>query len=180
VVLSFRDGGQRLRLRGHVLQRVLHHDSDCGQRVHLRVRHHGELLAWIIGWDLVLNPNPSIIKLPAVIIILLMSLLIIGIQESARVNGLIVAVKVVIVIIVIAVGFGYINQANYHPFVPPNTGKFGEFGISGVMRAAAVVFFAFIGFDAVSTAAQEARRPQRDMPSVRFSMCCSPACSPAW
>jgi APA family basic amino acid/polyamine antiporter len=71
---------------------------------------------------------------------------------------------VVIVIIVIAVGFAYINRANYTPFIPPNTGKFGEFGISGVMRAAAVVFFAFIGFDAVSTAAQEARKPQRDMP----------------
>jgi APA family basic amino acid/polyamine antiporter len=162
----------------------------------------GELLAWIIGWDLVLeyavgaatvsvswssyvvkllhmlgielpvslvncpfDMTPGIINLPAVIIILLMStLLIIGIQESARVNGVIVAVKVVIVIIVIAVGFGYINQANYHPFVPPNAGKFGAFGWSGVMRAAGVVFFAFIGFDAVSTAAQEARKPQRDMP----------------
>src|SRR5208282_5174313 len=162
----------------------------------------GELLAWIIGWDLVLeyavgaatvsvswssyvvklfhmlgielpaslvncpfDMTPGIINLPAVIIILLMStLLIIGIQESARVNGLIVAVKVVIVIIVIAVGFAYINRANYTPFIPPNTGKFGEFGISGVMRAAAVVFFAFIGFDAVSTAAQEAKKPQRDMP----------------
>jgi len=75
-----------------------------------------------------------------------------------------VAVKVVIVIIVIAIGFAYVNQANYHPFVPPNTGKFGEFGWSGMMRAAGVVFFAFIGFDAVSTAAQEARKPQRDMP----------------
>ncbi len=74
------------------------------------------------------------------------------------------AVKVVIVIMVIAVGFAYINHANYTPFIPPNTGKFGQFGISGVMRAAAVVFFAFIGFDAVSTAAQEARKPQRDMP----------------
>ncbi|HVN06269.1 MAG TPA: amino acid permease [Bryobacteraceae bacterium] len=162
----------------------------------------GELLAWIIGWDLVLeyavgaatvsvswssyvvkllhtlgielpakfvncpfDPTPGYINLPAVIIICLMStLLIVGIQESARANGLIVAVKVVIVIIVIAVGFAYINQANYHPFVPPNTGVFGEFGWSGVMRAAGVVFFAFIGFDAVSTAAQEARKPQRDMP----------------
>lgn len=162
----------------------------------------GELLAWIIGWDLVLeyavgaatvsvswssyvvkllhtlgielpaqfvncpfDPTPGYINLPAVIIIGLMStLLIVGIQESARVNGWIVAVKVIIVIIVIAVGFGYVNRANYHPFIPPNSGVFGEFGISGVMRAAAVVFFAFIGFDAVSTAAQEARRPQRDMP----------------
>ncbi len=77
---------------------------------------------------------------------------------------MIVVIKVIIVIVVIAVGFGYVNRANYHPFIPPNTGTFGEFGLSGVMRAAAVVFFAFIGFDAVSTAAQEARKPQRDMP----------------
>ncbi len=162
----------------------------------------GELLAWIIGWDLVLeyavgaatvsvswssyvvkllhtfgitlpasltncpfDPTPGIINLPAVLIICAISLLlIVGIQESARVNGVIVMVKVAIVIIVIAVGFRYVNPANYHPFIPPNTGTFGEFGLSGVMRAAAVVFFAFIGFDAVSTAAQEARRPQRDMP----------------
>ena len=162
----------------------------------------GELLAWIIGWDLVLeyamgaatvsvswssyvvkllhmlglelpaslancpfDPTPGIINLPAVLIICVISaLLIIGIQESARVNGVIVVIKVAIVIVVIAIGFGYVNRANYHPFIPPNTGTFGEFGPSGVMRAAAVVFFAFIGFDAVSTAAQEARRPQRDMP----------------
>ena len=162
----------------------------------------GELLAWIIGWDLVLeyavgaatvsvswssyvvklfhtfgielpqsltacpfDPTPGIINLPAVFIIIVMStLLIIGIQESARVNGFIVVLKVTIVIIVILVGFSYVNSANYHPFIPPNSGKFGEFGWSGVMRAAAVVFFAFIGFDAVSTAAQEARKPQRDMP----------------
>jgi APA family basic amino acid/polyamine antiporter len=156
----------------------------------------GELLAWIIGWDLVLeyavgaatvsvswssyvvkllhmlgielptslvncpfDMTPGIINLPAVLIICVIStLLIIGIQESARVNGVIVVIKVVIVIVVIAVGFGYVNRANYHPFIPPNTGKFGEFGLSGVM------FFALIGFDAVSTAAQEARKPQRDMP----------------
>jgi APA family basic amino acid/polyamine antiporter len=68
------------------------------------------------------------------------------------------------VIVVIAIGFSYVHKENYTPFIPPNSGVFGEFGWSGVMRAAAVVFFAFIGFDAVSTAAQEARKPQRDMP----------------
>ena len=67
-------------------------------------------------------------------------------------------------IVVICVGFAYVNQANYTPFIPENTGKFGEFGFSGIMRAAAVIFFAYIGFDAVSTAAQEAKKPQRDMP----------------
>jgi APA family basic amino acid/polyamine antiporter len=80
------------------------------------------------------------------------------------VNAVIVALKVSVVIIFIALGWGYINDANYTPFIPPNTGTFGEFGWSGVLRAAGVVFFAFIGFDAVSTAAQEAKRPQRDMP----------------
>ena len=162
----------------------------------------GELLAWIIGWDLVLeyavgaatvsvswssyvtklmhmygvelppslihcpwDEPAGIINLPAVIIICLIScLLMIGISESARVNGIIVVIKVAIVLIVISVGWGMINPANYNPFIPENTGAFGSYGWSGVFRAAAVIFFAYIGFDAVSTAAQEARRPQRDMP----------------
>jgi APA family basic amino acid/polyamine antiporter len=162
----------------------------------------GELLAWIIGWDLVLeyavgaatvsvswsayvvrllerfgihlpsnlihcpwDTTPGWINLPAVLVICAISvLLMIGISESARVNAWIVVVKVTIVIIVIAIGFHYIKPENYTPFIPPNTGKFGEFGFSGVMRAAAVIFFAYIGFDAVSTAAQEAKKPKRDMP----------------
>ena len=162
----------------------------------------GELLAWIIGWDLVLeyavgaatvsvswssylvrlferfgielptslthcpwDPTPGLVNLPAIVVIFGISiLLMIGISESARVNAIIVVVKVAIVIIVIAIGFSYIHPQNYTPFIPPNTGKFGEFGFSGVMQAAAVIFFAYIGFDAVSTAAQEAKKPQRDMP----------------
>ena len=162
----------------------------------------GELLAWIIGWDLVLeyavgaatvsvswsayvvrllhrfsidlpsnlvhcpwDTTPGLINLPAVVIIFAIStLLMIGISESARVNAVIVVIKVTIVIIVIAIGFSYIKPQNYTPFIPPNTGKFGEFGFSGIMRAAAVIFFAYIGFDAVSTAAQEAKKPKRDMP----------------
>jgi APA family basic amino acid/polyamine antiporter len=162
----------------------------------------GELLAWIIGWDLVLeyavgaatvsvswssyvaklfhmygielpeslihcpwDTPAGIINLPAVFVVLLISaLLMIGISESARVNGIIVVIKVAIVIVVICVGFAYVNSANYTPFIPENTGKFGEYGWSGIFRAAAVIFFAYIGFDAVSTAAQEAKRPQRDMP----------------
>jgi APA family basic amino acid/polyamine antiporter len=162
----------------------------------------GELLAWIIGWDLVLeyavgaatvsvswssyvvkllhmfnvtlpeslthcpwDQPAGYINLPAVLIILAVStLLMVGISESARVNTTIVVVKVAIVVVVICIGFGYINKANYTPFIPPNTGTFGEFGYSGIMQAAAVIFFAYIGFDAVSTAAQEAKRPQRDMP----------------
>jgi basic amino acid/polyamine antiporter, APA family len=74
-------------------------------------------------------------------------------------------VKVAIVIAVIGFGFMYVNTANWHPFIPVNdTGEFGHYGISGIVRGAAVVFFAYIGFDAVSTAAQEAKNPQRDMP----------------
>jgi APA family basic amino acid/polyamine antiporter len=75
-----------------------------------------------------------------------------------------VVVKLVVVVAFIAVGAFHVNTANWHPFIPPNAGEFGHFGISGILRGAAVVFFAFIGFDAVSTAAQEARAPQRDMP----------------
>ena len=167
----------------------------------------GEFIAWIIGWDLVLEyavgaatvsvswsayvvhflndfgihlparltlcpwdkiPGTNeygLVNLPAVLIIFLAStLLIVGIQESAKANFVIVLIKVAIVIVLIGVGIGYINYANYHPFLPQNTGEFGHFGISGIMRGAGIIFFAYIGFDAVSTAAQEAKNPQRDMP----------------
>src|SRR5213079_793061 len=108
---------------------------------------------------------PGVINLPAMILTLLMtSLLVIGIKESARFNNVIVFIKMAIVIAVIGFGFMYVNTANWHPFIPPNTGHFGEFGWSGVLRGAGVIFFAYIGFDAVSTAAQEAKNPQRDMP----------------
>lgn len=170
----------------------------------------GEFLAWIIGWDLVLEyavgaatvsvswsayvvsflhdigihlppqltASPfeplkmsdgtlvhGIINLPAVFIVVIVSLLLmIGIQESARVNSIIVVIKVTVVVVFIVVGYNYINPSNYTPFIPQNTGVFGEYGWSGVVRAAGVIFFAYIGFDAVSTAAQEARNPQRTMP----------------
>jgi APA family basic amino acid/polyamine antiporter len=170
----------------------------------------GEFMAWIIGWDLVLEyavgaatvsiswsrylvtllhtlgvelppaliaspfqpvtlPDGTVvhgmINLPAVLVVVAIStLLMVGISESARVNAVMVAIKVTVVIVFIAVGWSYIKPANYVPFIPPNTGTFGEFGFSGIVRAAGVIFFAYIGFDAVSTAAQEARKPQRDMP----------------
>jgi basic amino acid/polyamine antiporter, APA family len=109
--------------------------------------------------------QPGIINLPAIVLVALMStLLVIGIKESASFNNVIVFVKVAIVIAVIGFGFMYVNSANWHPFIPPSTGEFGHFGYSGIIRGAAVVFFAYIGFDAVSTAAQEAKNPQRDMP----------------
>jgi APA family basic amino acid/polyamine antiporter len=107
----------------------------------------------------------AIVNLPAIILIALMStLLVIGIKESARFNNFIVILKLTIVLLVIGFGFMYVNQANWHPFIPPNSGVYGHYGWSGIVRGAAVVFFAYIGFDAVSTAAQEAKNPQRDMP----------------
>jgi basic amino acid/polyamine antiporter, APA family len=170
----------------------------------------GELVAWIIGWDLVLeyavgaatvsvswsryvvsffhdfgiNLPPrfvlcpwdsailpdgteisGLVNLPAIFIIVVLSLLLMrGIRESARVNTVIVFVKVAIIFAFIAVGVFFVKSANYSPFIPENTGNFGEFGWSGIMRGAGVIFFAYIGFDAVSTAAQEARDPQRTMP----------------
>ncbi|MCZ4245684.1 amino acid permease [Pedobacter punctiformis] len=170
----------------------------------------GEFVAWIIGWDLVLeyavgaatvaiswsrylvkfldyfsihlpaqiamSPFDSetmadgstvsgMFNLPAVFIVVLMSLILIkGTKESATINGIIVAIKVVIVIIFIALGWHFINTENYTPYIPANTGTFGEYGMSGIVRAAGIVFFAYIGFDAVSTAAQEAKNPKKDMP----------------
>ncbi|MBI5086028.1 MAG: amino acid permease, partial [Acidobacteria bacterium] len=163
----------------------------------------GELLAWIIGWALVLeyavgaatvsvswsgtvdsmlrsfgvnlpqqliaspwDPKPGLINLPAVLIICVISwILITGIKESARFNSLIVALKLAVVVLFIGLGYFFINHDNYTPFIPANTtGEFGKFGFTGILAAAGQIFFAYIGFDAVSTAAQEARNPKRDMP----------------
>jgi APA family basic amino acid/polyamine antiporter len=107
----------------------------------------------------------GLLNVPAVALVLLLTaLLVVGIKESARFNNLVVFVKLAIVLLVIVFGFKYINTANWTPFIPPNTGEVGHFGWSGVIRGAAVIFFAYIGFDAVSTAAQEAKNPQKDLP----------------
>ena len=107
----------------------------------------------------------GIVNLPAVLLVVALTiLLVVGIRESAGFNNVIVYVKLAIVALVIGFGIKYIDTANWHPFIPPNTGEFGHFGLSGVVRGAAVVFFAYIGFDAVSTAAQEAKDPQKDLP----------------
>ena len=98
------------------------------------------------------------------IIALMTTLLVIGIKESARFNNFIVIIKVTVILLFIGFGISYINVDNWTPFIPENTGKFSEFGLTGVLTGAAVVFFAYIGFDAVSTTAQEAINPQRDMP----------------
>lgn len=171
----------------------------------------GEFVAWIIGWDLVLeyalgaatvgvswsryllellakfdvhlpaqlvcSPfetlklsngtviDGGIINLPAIFIVCLLSLLLIrGTEGSSFLNNLLVVLKVAVVFVFILLGWSHIDPANYEPYIPANTGEYGHYGWSGIARGAAVVFFAFIGFDAVSTAAQEAKNPQRDMP----------------
>ncbi len=107
----------------------------------------------------------ALFNLPAMAIIaVITALLVLGIRESASVNAAIVVLKVAIIIVVIAVGWSFIQAANWQPFIPENTGEYGKFGWSGIARGAGVIFFAYIGFDAVSTAAQEAKNPQRDMP----------------
>ncbi len=169
----------------------------------------GEFIAWIIGWDLILeylfgsatvavgwsgyvvsmladfgmhipavlsqapfsydhdgwHLTGSIINFPAVFIVAIMtSLLVVGIKESAKFNNIIVLVKVIVILLFIAFGISHIDTANWTPFIPENTGTWGQFGWSGILAGAGVVFFAFIGFDAVSTASQEAINPKRDMP----------------
>lgn len=107
----------------------------------------------------------GVLNVPAVVIAAIAATICyIGIRQSATVNGIVVAIKVVVVLLVITFGAFFVNLDYWHPYIPPNTGRFGEFGISGVLRASGIIFFAYIGFDAVSTAAQEARNPQRDMP----------------
>ncbi|MDP4274209.1 MAG: amino acid permease [Bacteroidota bacterium] len=107
----------------------------------------------------------GIVNLPAIFIIIgITSIIIRGVGVSAWFNSVIVTIKVSIVLIFIAVGWHYIHPENYHPYVPQNPGTFGTFGISGIFRGAGVIFFVFIGFDIVATMAQEAKRPQRNMP----------------
>jgi APA family basic amino acid/polyamine antiporter len=181
----------------------------------------GELLAWIIGWDLILeylfaastvavgwsgyvvsflkdlgitippqytsapythtappdaglnvwrlftegwSSTGAVLNVPAMIIVALITiLLIIGISESAGFNNVVVIIKLTVVFLFIGFGLGYINRENWEPFVPPAAGP-GKYGWDGILRGAGVIFFAYIGFDAVSTAAQETKNPQRDMP----------------
>ncbi len=107
----------------------------------------------------------GVLNLPAMFIVAIISmLLLIGIRESARFNNVMVVIKVFVILLFIGIGFMFVNKANWHPFIPENTGVWGHYGWSGILRGAAVIFFAYIGFDAVSTAAQESKNPQRDMP----------------
>lgn len=160
----------------------------------------GELIAWIIGWDLILEYTVAaitlsiswsqylvrflaglgvqlphaltacpwdggVVNLPAAAVVVVLSLFLIrGTRESSWVNNIIVVLKVAVILVFIVLGWRYIDAGNYEPYLPANTGQLGEFGWSGVLRGAAIVFFAFLGFDAVSTAAQETRNPRRNMP----------------
>jgi APA family basic amino acid/polyamine antiporter len=122
------------------------------------------LLAQGVNVDTLPNVT-AIINLPAMFIIAVLTLLlIVGIRESANFNNIMVIVKVAVIILFIAIGIAFVQAGNWHPFIPQNTGVWGHFGWSGILRGAGVIFFAYIGFDAVSTAAQEAKNPQRDMP----------------
>jgi basic amino acid/polyamine antiporter, APA family len=170
----------------------------------------GQLFAWIIGWDLILeylfgaslvavgwsgyvvsflkdfgivvpdylcnapfvhtpgagwSTTGAVINLPAMLIILAVAtLVVLGIRESVRFNNIIVFVKIGVLLLFIIFGSRYVSTDNWTPFIPENTGTFGQYGWSGVVRGAAVIFLAYLGFDCVSTLAQEARNPQRDMP----------------
>jgi len=122
---------------------------------------------WWNLWQLFANgwtSTGAVLNVPAMLIVgAITILLVIGIKESVNFNNVIVALKLAVILTFIAVGAAYINHANWHPFVPPAISP-GHFGWSGVVRGAGVIFFAYIGFDAVSTAAQESKNPQRDMP----------------
>lgn len=113
------------------------------------------------GWML----TGSIINFPAVMIVaIISSFLLGGIKQSAFINNIIVVIKVVVILLFIGFGLSYINVDNWQPYIPQNTGSFGEFGWSGILRGAGVVFYAYLGFDALSATAQEVKNPQKDMP----------------
>src|SRR5579863_6160407 len=210
IILSFVLGGIACAFVGLCYSELAAMLPVCGSSYTYTYATLGELFAWIIGWDLILEyamgaatvavgwsgyivsllhnagiyippalatapgtvtkladgtTATGIVNLPAILIIaILTTMLVLGTKESARLNNIMVAIKLVVVVAFIALGVFFITPANWHPFIPANTGQFGNFGMSGILRGSAVVFFAFIGFDAVSTAAQEARKPQRDMP----------------
>jgi APA family basic amino acid/polyamine antiporter len=168
----------------------------------------GELVAWFIGWNLVLEyifgaslvavgwsgyvvsflkdwgivipaslstapltyhdgwvVTGSVLNFPSVFIVaLITTVLVFGIKESVRFNNIIVIIKIVVILLFIGFGLSFIKPDNYVPFIPENAGEFGKFGWSGIFRAAGIIFLAYVGFDAISTVAQESKNPQRDMP----------------
>ena len=218
ITLSFVLGGVACALAGLCYAEMASTVPVAGSAYTYSYATMGEFVAWIIGWDLILEyalgattvaigwsgyvnsllgnfgleipavlasapyvwdaelgqwaATGAIMNLPAMLVIAgVTALLVFGIEESAKINNLIVVIKIAIVLIFVCLGFGYASASNWitasNPdglFIPPNSGEFGVYGWSGILRGAGVVFFAYIGFDAVSTAAQEAKNPQRDMP----------------
>jgi basic amino acid/polyamine antiporter, APA family len=155
----------------------------------------GELFAWMIGWDLILEylfsastvavgwsgyvvsflkdygiNFPPILStagcnvLAMILVALMTGLLVVGVSQSIKFNNIIVAVKIAAILLFIAFGITCINQQNWLPLIPENTGEFGVFGWSGILRGSGMVFFAYIGFDALVSLAQETNKPQRDIP----------------
>jgi len=217
IILSFVAGGIACAFAGLCYAEMASTVPIAGSAYTYAYATLGEFIAWIIGWDLILeyalgattvaigwsgyvvsflrdlgivvppalasaplaydsatgvwSSTGAVLNMPAVLIIgAISSLLVIGIHESARANNIIVVIKVAIIVAFIIAGIGFVDTSNWvtagNPdgaFIPPNAGP-GQFGWSGILRGAGVVFFAYIGFDAVSTAAQEAKNPQRDMP----------------
>ena len=201
VVISFAIAGFGCALTGLCYSELAAMIPSAGSAYAYGYAALGEVVGWIIGWDLILEYSVAaatvavswssyvgsllhgwgvelphwlaaspweggVANLPAAGIIVVLSFVLVGgIAESALVNAVIVVVKVAIVLTVIGVGAFYVKAANYHPFIPANTGSFGAFGWSGILRGAGVVFFAYLGFDAVSTTAGEAKRPQITLPT---------------
>ncbi len=178
VTLSFLLGAVACAFAGLCYAEMASTVPICGSAYTYAYATLGELVAWIIGWDLILEYAVGAITVAigwsgyvaAVVVVVITALLVTGIRETARFNNVIVAVKLVVIVLFIVCAAPAFSTTNWitpvNPegaFIPPNQG-FGIYGWSGVVRGAAVVFFAYIGFDAVSTAAQEAKNPMRDMP----------------
>jgi APA family basic amino acid/polyamine antiporter len=107
----------------------------------------------------------ALVNIPAVLIVAaITTLCYVGIRESSTANTIMVALKIGVIVLFILAGMSHVHPANWHPFIPPNNGHFGQFGWSGIVAGAGVIVFSYIGFDAISTCAQEARRPDRDLP----------------
>lgn len=210
IMLSFVLGGIVCAFVGLCYAELAAMIPVCGSSYTYTYATLGEIFAWIIGWDLILEyamgastvavgwsgymtsllhnfgidippalaaapgtavklangaDATAILNLPAALIVVaLTAMLVFGTRESSRLNNVMVAVKLMVVVAFIGLGAMFVNPAHWHPLIPDNTGTFGQYGLSGILRGSSVVFFAFIGFDAVSTAAQEAKKPQRDMP----------------
>jgi APA family basic amino acid/polyamine antiporter len=211
LVISFLIAGFGCALAGLCYAEFAAMIPACGSAYSYSYATLGELIAWFIGWNLILEylfagatvavgwsgyvvsllqqfgvhlpdaltnapfakgaghfeivRTSAILNLPAVLVVAaITTLCYVGIRQSASFNSIVVVIKVTVIVLFIGFGVWYVDGANWHPFIPPNTGQFGHFGWSGVLQASGIIFFAYIGFDAVSTAAQEAKNPQRDMP----------------